>query len=96
VQSPPGSKYQTGYVEGIMYDTTQSTPTLKPEWKKVIEEFPDRFVLGSDINGGRFGDYDQVMNTFRHIILPGIPKDIAEKIAYKNAWKLMTGEDWKD
>lgn len=96
VQSQPGSKYQTGYVDAIMYDTTLSTPTLKPEWKKVIEEYPDRFVLGSDINGGRFGSYDQVMNIFRNIILPEMPKDIAEKIAYKNAWKLMTGEDWKD
>ena len=96
VQSPPGSKYQTGYVEGIMYDTTQSTPTLKPEWKKVIEDFPDRFVLGSDVNRERFGDYDGPMNIFRHIILSGMPKDIAEKIAYKNAWKLMTGENWKD
>lgn len=96
VQSQPGSKYQTGYVDAIMYDTTQSTPTLKPEWKKVIEDFPDRFVLGSDINGGRFGSYDQVMNIFRTVILPAMPKDIAEKIAYKNAWKLMTGEDWKD
>lgn len=96
VQSPPGSIYQTGYVEGIMYDTTQSTPTLKPEWRKVIEDYPDRFVLGSDVNGGRFGSYDQVMNTFRQIILPEIPEDVAEKIAYKNAWKLMTGEDWKE
>jgi len=96
VQSQPGSKYQTGYVDAIMYDTTQSPSTLKPEWKKVIEEFPDRFVLGSDINGGRFGSYDQVLNTFRQIILPAMPNDVAEKIAYKNAWNLMTGEDWKD
>jgi hypothetical protein len=95
LQSPPGSKYK-GYVEGIMYDTTQSLPTLKPEWKKVIEDFPDRFVLGSDINRERFGLYDDNMNRFRQIILSGMPKDIAEKIAYKNAWKLMTGENWKD
>jgi predicted TIM-barrel fold metal-dependent hydrolase len=71
-------------------------PTLKPEWKKVIEDYPDRFVLGSDINGGRFGGYDQTINIFRQIILPEMRKDVAEKIAYKNAWKLMTGEDWKD
>ncbi len=96
VQSPPGSKYQTGYVEGIMYDISQNPAALKPEWRKVIEDFPDRFVLGSDTNGGRFKDYDQVMNTFRQIILPALPKDTAEKIAYKNAWKLMTGKNWTD
>lgn len=94
--SKPGSKYQTGYVEGIMYDVTSSGVSLNPEWKKVIEEFPDRFVLGSDINTGRFDEYDRVMGTYRNIILQGVRKDVAEKIAYKNAWKLMTGEDWKD
>ena len=94
LQLQPGEKYQNGYVQTIMYDDT--TSTLKPEWKQVILDYPDLFVLGSDINGGRFGKYDQVMNTFRQTILPELPKDVAEKIAYKNAWKLMTGEDWKE
>ncbi|MFZ3058186.1 MAG: amidohydrolase family protein [Candidatus Methanoperedens sp.] len=94
--SKPGSRYQTGYVEGIMYDVTPSGASLNPEWKKLIEDFPDRFVLGSDVNSGRFGEYDRVMNTYRTIILQGVREDVAEKIAYKNAWKLMTGEDWKD
>lgn len=62
----------------------------------MIEEFPDRFVLGSDINTGRFDNYDRVFDTYRNIILKGVRKDVAEKIAFKNAWKLMTGEDWKD
>ncbi len=79
-----------------MYDATSSGASLNPEWKKLIEDFPDRFVLGSDINSGRFGEYDRVMSTYRTIILQGVRKDVAEKIAYKNAWKLMTGEGWKD
>lgn len=62
----------------------------------MIEEFPDRFVLGSDINTGRFDNYDRVFDTYRNIILKDVRKDVAEKIAFKNAWKLMTGEDWKD
>ena len=94
LQLQPGEKYQNGYVQTIMYDDT--TSTLKPEWKQVIMDYPDRFVLGSDTNGGRFGKYDQVINVFRQDILPEMPNDVAEKIAYKNAWKLMTGEDWKD
>ncbi len=96
VQSKPGSKYQTGYVDAIIYDVSSSDVSLYPEWKKLFEEFPDRFVVGSDINSGRFGDYDRVMSTYRKVILQGVNKDAAEKIAYKNAWKLMTGEDWKD
>lgn len=95
--SKPGSKYHgTGYVEGIMYEISNWGIALDPEWKKVIEEFPDRFVLGSDINTGRFDNYDRVMDTYRNIIIKGMRKDVAEKIAFKNAWKLMIGEEWKD
>jgi hypothetical protein len=90
--SPPGARC-SGYVEGIMYNMG----SLDPEWKKAIEEFPDRFVLGSDVAPLRFeGWYDRVFNDYRNIILQGVRKDVAERIAYKNAWKLMTGEDWID
>jgi len=97
VQSKPGSKYRgTGYVEGILYDVSSWGVSLGTEWKKIFEEFPDRFVIGSDINTGRFENYDRVMETFRTIVLKGVRKDVAEKIAFKNAWKLMSGEDWRD
>jgi len=106
--SRPGSKYKyngkgygsEGYVEGIMYDYSSGGVSLDAEWKKVIEEFPDRFVLGSDANTGgglaKFEKYDKVTYIYRDIILKGVKKDVAEKIAFKNAWKLMTGKDWED
>jgi len=106
--SRPGSKYKyngkgygsEGYVEGIMYDYSSGGVSLDAEWKKVIEEFPDRFVLGSDANTGgglaKFEKYDRVTYIYRDIILKGVKKDVAEKIAFKNAWKLMTGKDWED
>jgi predicted TIM-barrel fold metal-dependent hydrolase len=97
VQSKPGSKYRgTGYVEGILYDVSSWGVSLGTEWKKLFEEYPDHFVIGSDINTGRFENYDRVMETFRTIVLKGVRKDVAEKIAFKNAWKLMSGEDWRD
>jgi len=97
VQSKPGSKYHgTGYVQAIMYDVSSWGVSLDTEWKKVFEEFPDRFVIGSDINTGRFDNYDRVMETFRTIVLKGVRKDVAEKIAFRNAWKLMSGEAWRD
>jgi hypothetical protein len=98
VQSRPGSKYHgTGQVEGIMYDVlSERNAVLGAEWKKLFEEFPDRFVIGSDINTGRFNNYDRVIGTFRSVVLFGLRKDVAEKIAYRNAWKLMSGEDWRE
>lgn len=104
--SRPGSKYKyngkgygkKGYVEGIMYDYSSGEVKLDKEWKKVIEEFPDRFVIGSDANTGggiaKFKKYDKMTTIYRDIILKGLKKDVAEKVAFKNAWKLMTGSDW--
>jgi len=99
LESPPGAKF-SGFVEGILYDISSRGVVgvvLEPEWKVVVEEFPHRFVLGSDAAPLRFeGWYDRVFYDHRRIILQSVRKDVAEKIAYKNAWKLMTGENWKD
>lgn len=97
VQSKPDSKYHgTGYVEGIMYEVSSWGVDLDPDWKKLFEAFPDRFVIGSDVNTGRFYSYGDVIETFRSVVLKALKKDVAEKMAFKNAWKLMTGEEWKD
>jgi predicted TIM-barrel fold metal-dependent hydrolase len=96
VQSKPGSKYgPTGYVEGLLYDNSRGV-SLDAQWKKLLDEFPERFLIGSDINTGRFPNYYQVIHTFRSVVLREVKKETAEKIAFKNAWKLMTGEEWKD
>jgi predicted TIM-barrel fold metal-dependent hydrolase len=97
VQSKPGSRYRgTGAEEAIMYNVTILGVSLDPEWKKLFEEFPDRFVIGSDINTGRFDQYDRVMETFRGIVLVSLKKEVAEGIAFKNAWRLMTGINWQE
>jgi len=96
VQSKPGGRYHmTGYLDAIMYDPSRPGGILEPEWKTLFEAFPDRFVIGSDANTGRFNEYDRVMDTFRSIVFKTLRKDVAEKIAFKNAWKLMTGKDWE-
>ena len=96
VQSKPGSQYPpTGYIEGIMYDPINWN-YLRKDWKKVFEEFPDRLVIGSDINTGRFNQYDRVMDTFRSVVFKRLSPHVAERLAFKNAWKLMTGKEWEE
>jgi hypothetical protein len=70
--------------------------SLNRKWKKVIEEFPERFLLSSDINPRVFDKYDETIARYRKVLLRQVNKEVAAKIAYKNAWKLMTGEDWVD
>jgi predicted TIM-barrel fold metal-dependent hydrolase len=97
VQSKPGSRYRgTGAEEGVMYNVTILGVSLDPDWKKLFEEFPDRFVIGSDINTGRIDQYNRVMETFRDIVLVSLKKEVAEGIAFKNAWRLMTGINWQE
>jgi predicted TIM-barrel fold metal-dependent hydrolase len=95
VQSKPGSKYPwTGHVDAVIYASGRGGTGLDPAWKALFEEFPDRFMIGSDANTQRFHNYDQVMATFRDVVLTSLRRDVAERIAYKNAWKLITGQDW--
>ena len=77
-----------------MYDLIGGV-SLDRKWKGLFEEFPERFVIGSDINRGRFPYYDQVISRFRMIVLADLKKEVARKIAFTNAWKFMTGKEWE-
>ena len=94
VQSPPESS-PYGYRQCIIYDVNGSKVSLNREWRQLFIDYPDRFVLGSDVNGGRWEQYDTVFTRFRQIVLSDLPQPVAEKLAYKNAWRLMTGQEWK-
>ena len=95
VQSGPGSVFPpTGAHEAILYETGNGSPRLKEEWRHLFNVFSDRFVLGSDVNPGRWEGYDKVMSRFRTAVLSALAPATAEKIAFQNAWRLMSGENW--
>jgi hypothetical protein len=58
---------------------------LCPEWRELIQKYPDRFVIGSDtwINQ-RWSSYDQLMAGYR-TWLGDLPADLARKVAWANA-----------
>jgi hypothetical protein len=62
---------------------------LNPEWERILTEFQDRFMIGSDtyINS-QWEGYSAIMNMNR-AWLSLLPREIAEKIAYKNAERLF-------
>jgi predicted TIM-barrel fold metal-dependent hydrolase len=56
--------------------------TPDPEWLKLVEKYPERFMLGSDVVG-RFeglGDYLRAYDPF----LDALPEDVAKRVARDN------------
>jgi predicted TIM-barrel fold metal-dependent hydrolase len=85
----------TGAYESVLYYGTK-VATLRPEWVKLFNNYADRFLIGSDINTFRWNNYDEVILRLRNSVLRVLTKEAAEKIAFKNAWRLMSGQVWLD
>ncbi|SHK25516.1 Predicted metal-dependent hydrolase, TIM-barrel fold, partial [Shimia gijangensis] len=63
--------------------------SLDPEWKRIIMAFQDRLMVGSDtwVNS-QWDNYDAIISSNRQW-LSLLPREVAEKIAYKNAERLF-------
>ena len=65
--------------------------SLKPEWRALIERFPDRFMFGMDVQS-----VDSVQSIASRIAIARaafapLPQAIEEAIAYKNISRVMKG-----
>ncbi|HMS26738.1 MAG TPA: amidohydrolase [Burkholderiaceae bacterium] len=71
---------ELSYRPGLTCDSGQ----LCPEWRSLVLEFPNRFLIGSDtwVNQ-RWQYYEELMAGYRSW-LGGLPTDVANKIAWKN------------
>lgn len=103
-QAPPGGTHKgTRQLDSVLFDNVdpnkggnnQPEARLNSQWRALFEEFPDRFLFGSDVNTGRFDNYERVVENFRWLILRSLSPQTRAKIAYQNAWKLMSGQDWR-
>ena len=57
------------------------------EWMKLIERYPDRFLIGSDLTG-RFDGYADEIHKYDPLLTALMP-ETAERIAQENVWKLV-------
>ena len=62
---------------------------VDPEWRKVFEEFPDRFMIGTDTFTPERWYYIVEHANWSRAWLADLPRDLAERIAYKNAEALF-------
>lgn len=91
--SEPGKKYPGS---GVVQNTIQfNDGRLRPEWQKVFESHPDRFTIGTDIAPDRYTNFPKRIAAAREI-LASLSKEAAARIAFQNAWRLLTKQAWTD
>lgn len=57
---------------------------LNPRWKALMMKYPDRFIVGTDTwITPRWSQVGELAAFYRRM-LAGVPRDVAEKIAYRN------------
>jgi hypothetical protein len=61
---------------------------LRPEWRDLLEEFPGRFVLGTDLSSPSHADYARHISFWR-AILEQLSAETAALIAHANAEQLV-------
>jgi hypothetical protein len=92
----PGRRYNcTGEFDTVLWQDQGGT--LKPEYKAILTDFSTRFVAGTDYGGGRIPlpVFLRVRVDNLRLILRDLPENAKHNIAYRNAWKLLTGKDWR-
>lgn len=88
---PPGTRYPGS---GFIHNTAQfSDGRLRPEWQKVLEAHSGRFTIGSDIAADRWNTFPRKIRQARGL-LASLSKETADRIAFQNAWRLLTGQSW--
>jgi hypothetical protein len=62
---------------------------VPPEWREVFTEFPERFMVGTDTFAPERWHYVIDHATFSRAWLADLPRDLAERIAWKNGEALF-------
>ena len=60
---------------------------LNDDWRELIEDMPDRFMVGTDTKTETH--YDEGIDNIRNGLLANLSQATAEKVAYKNALRLL-------
>lgn len=65
---------------------------IKSDWRALIEDFPDRFMVAVD-DVHSWNEYDDVVTAIRKGLLPQLKPETAEKLAYKNTLRVFRLEE---
>ena len=88
---PPDAIYQPS---GARHSTLYTNGQLDDEWKRLIEKYPDRFLSASDYRPQVAEEYPGQITRQRKLILDALSDSTRHLVAYRNAWRLVTGTPW--
>jgi hypothetical protein len=94
-RSPPQSAMESGQdpARTIYWGAGLfSKAGIKPEWARLIEDYPDRFMVAVD-DVHRWSTYDEVIKVMRTGLLAQLRPETAEKVAYRNAVRVFRLKD---
>ena len=69
---------------------------LSPEWGAVVEARVDHFLTASPPGAGDASAYAKWMLAYRRAVLERLSPPSRPRVAYQNAWRLLTGREWKE
>ena len=95
----PGRTYPcSGVLDTVLWENAPGgqAPRLRPEYAAILTDFSARFVAGFDYGGGRpkLPGFIAARAANIRLILAGLPEAAQHDIAWRNAWRLLTGKDW--
>lgn len=75
------------HIHGVPRIVTQSG--INSGWLQMIEEYPDRVMMGTDPCCGLMGRYNEIVQVMRSRALAAMKPETLEKVAYKNALRIF-------
>jgi predicted TIM-barrel fold metal-dependent hydrolase len=63
---------------------------VRPDWKHLIEKYPNRFMIGTDPCCGQFYKYQKIVDEIRTLLLPHFTEATMKKLAYQNANRIFS------
>lgn len=86
-------------LDTVIWETRfgQQTDTLKPAYREILTKYSGRFVAGFDYGPANRQSERFLRSRIANIrlIIRDLPEGAKHDIGYRNAWKLLTGRDWK-
>ncbi|MDA1098475.1 MAG: amidohydrolase [Proteobacteria bacterium] len=78
-------KYKNLWSDLAFRSDHASDGKVDPEWRRIFMEFPDRFLIGTDTFAPERWYFVIEHAAWSRAWLAGLPKDVGENIAYRNA-----------